>query len=106
MSEQNPAAGAVSADTFSSYKGHPLVRSGNTIYYGSLADSFVVCLNIVTTKKFQNLDVADKVIVQLVNTDPTLSLRQSIVQKCDRFGLFNAIDIGAIWLDRALKKAT
>ena len=29
---------------FLEYKGRPLVRCGNTIYYGSMADPFVVCL--------------------------------------------------------------
>jgi len=88
------------------YKGHPLVRCGDTLYYGSLADPFVVMMKIATTKPLGDLAAADKVNVWLMNTDDSASPMERIVQRCERRGLYNAIDIASIWLERALKKAT
>lgn len=52
------------------YKGRPLVRKGNTLYYGSMAEPFVIMMQITSTKKVKELEVANKVTVQLMNTDP------------------------------------
>lgn len=87
------------------YKGHPLVRCGDTIYYGSLANHYVVMMKIVSNKKHGELEMADKVNVWLMSTDEELSPMQRIQQRCERRGLYNAIDIASIWLERALKKA-
>jgi len=99
-----PAATAT-GDTFWVYKGHPLVRCGDTIYYGSLADPFVVMLKIASTKKIGDTDAADKVFVALMSTDEDIGPLERIQQRCERRGLYNAIDIASIWLERALKKA-
>ena len=90
---------------FLSYKGKPLVRSGNTIYYGYANEPYVILIQIKSSKKVNELDVADKVTVQLVKTDPTLRPKDSIVKKADKMNLFQAMDIGVVWLDLALKKA-
>lgn len=94
MAEKKPA--------FLMYKGKPLVRKDNTIYYGSMADKYVVMLQIQTTKKVGDMEVADKVVVQLMYTDPELRTRDRVVKKSEKQGLYNAMDIGAIWLERAL----
>ena len=54
------------------YKGHPLQRAGNIVYYGSMTDKYVIMLQIMDTKKVKDLDVATKVSVQLQLTDPCL----------------------------------
>lgn len=87
---------------FLTYKDKPLVRNGNTLYYGSMSDSFVVMLQILTTRELDGLTVADKVSVQLINTDPDVRPHDRIVQKTEKKGLYNAMDIGSIWLERAL----
>ena len=87
------------------YKGHPLVRCGDTLYYGSLADPFVVWLKIASFKEVGDLKAADKVIVTLMSTDPDLGAIERVQQRCERRGLYNAIDIASVWLERALKKA-
>ncbi len=89
---------------FLSYKGKPLVRCGNTIYYGYANEPYVILIQIKSSKKVKELDVADKVTVQLVKTDPTLRPKDSIVKKADKMSLFQAMDIGVVWLDLALKK--
>ncbi len=91
------------SNAFFTYKDKPLVRSGDTIYFGSTADSCVVMLNILTKKKVGDLEIADKVSVQLLSTDETLRPKERILKKSEKVGLYNAMDIGSIWLERALK---
>ena len=77
------------------YKGHPLQRKDNIIYYGSFADKYI-------TKKVKDLDVATKVSVQLQLTDPTIKSRDRVVKKSEKDSLYAAIDVAAVWLERAL----
>ena len=74
---------------FLEYKGRPLVRCGNTIYYGSMADPFVVCLKVQSEKKQGDQTIADKVIIQLLNTDEQISPKEQVIKKSEKTGLFN-----------------
>lgn len=86
------------------YKGKPLVRSGKTIYYGKMSDPYVICLNIINEKdSIEDLKISGKVAIQLLDTDPDVSPKDKIVKKSEKDGLFNALDLGAVWLERALK---
>ena len=87
---------------FLMYKSRPLVRSGNTIYYGSMADKFAVKLEIKSSKQSGSLQIADNVHIALIHTDPELPERKRAVKTSEKSGLYNALDIGAIWLERAL----
>lgn len=58
------------------YKNHPLRRIDNIIYYGSMADKYIIMLQILDTKKEQDMDVATRVSVQLQLTDPDLKSRR------------------------------
>ena len=84
------------------YKGHPLQRKDNIIYYGSFADKYIVMLQILDTKKVKDLDVATTVSVQLQLTDPSIKSRDRIVKKSEKESLYTAIDIAVVWLERAL----
>ena len=84
------------------YKGHPLMRKDNLIYYGSMADSHIVMLQILETKKVNDVDIATKVSVQLQLTDPAAKSRDRIVKKSEKNGLYAALDVGCVWLERAL----
>lgn len=84
------------------YKGKPLVRSGNVLYYGDMAEKCVVVLQILSTKTVGDMTVADKIQVQLLLTDPEVRLKDRILKKSEKNGLYNAMDIGSIWLERAL----
>lgn len=95
---------AKKTDNFLTYKGKPLVRNENTIYYGNMNEDFVVVLQITSTKKIKDFDVADRVIVQLVSTDPEVRPRDRIIKKAEKRGLYNAMDIGTVWLERELEK--
>ena len=84
------------------YRNHPLRRIDNLIYYGSMADKYIVMFQILDTEKVQDLDVATRVSVQLQLTDPDLKSRDRIVKKSEKDSLYAAMDVGAIWLERAL----
>ena len=84
------------------YKGHPLMRKGDLIYYGSMADSHIVMLQVLETQKQGDVDVATKVSVQLQLTDPSARSRDRVVKKGEKNGLYTALDFGSVWLERAL----
>ena len=84
------------------YKGRPLMRKDNTIYYGSMADSHIVMLQILETKKVQDTDIATRVSVELQLTDPNARAKDRIVKKSEKDGFFTALDLGSVWLTRAL----
>ena len=84
------------------YKNHPLRRVDNLIYYGSMADKNIVLLQIPDSKKEQDMDVATRVSVQLQMTDPDLKSRDRVVKKSEKDSLYAAMDVGCIWLERAL----
>ena len=84
------------------YKGHPLMRKDNMIYYGSMADSHIVMLQILETKKMGEADIASKVSIQLQLTDPAVRSRDRVVKKSEKNGLYTALDLGSVWLTRAL----
>ena len=91
--------------TILTYKGRPLMRKDNLVYYGSMADSHIVMLQILETKKVGDADVASKVSVELQLTDPNVRARDRIVKKSEKDGFFTALDLGSVWLARALKDA-
>lgn len=86
---------------FFTYRGLPLVRSGNTIYYGNMSDETVANLQIVSTKNVNGLNVADKIKVWLMLTQTDGVDAGEIVKKsCERSGLYEALDVAYVWLGR------
>ena len=85
-----------------SYKGRPLRRKDNLIYYGTMAEKYIIMLQVLNTKKVEGLDVATKVAVQLQLTDPELKSRDRVVKKSEKDSLYAAMDVATVWLDRAL----
>ncbi len=93
---------AASAKTILEYKGFPLRRKDNIIYYGNMSDKYIIMLQIMDTEKNQDLDVSKKVSVQLQYTDPDLKSRDRVLKKAEKDGLYNALDLASVWLERAL----
>lgn len=87
---------------FLMYKGKPLVRCGDTLYYGNMTDKYVVMLRVLSTRKQGDMELADKVSIQLMYTDADVRVRDRVVKSSEKQGLYNAMDIGSIWLERAL----
>ncbi len=89
---------------FLTYKDKPLVRCGKTIYYGNMSDPYVVCLTIKSDTDLKDIKLSGKVLLQLMSTDETLPPRERVLKKSEKVGLFTALDLGAVWLERELKK--
>ena len=84
------------------YKGHPLRRAGNLIYYGSMAEKYILMMQVLETHKERDLELASKVSIQLQLTDPDLRSRDRVVKKREKDSLYAAMDIATVWLNRAL----
>lgn len=91
-------------EKFLEYKGKPLVRSGNTVYYGDMNDAYVVVLTIKNSSELKDITLAQDVSIQLFATDETLPPKERIIKKSEKKGLFTALDLGATWLERQIKK--
>ena len=78
------------------YKGKPLVREGNTIYYGNMSDDYVLLFVIMTTTQYMGREVPDMIIVQLLSTKDNMQ----IVKQDVKHGFYDAFDTGVIWLER------
>lgn len=51
------------------YQGHPLRRSENLIYYGSMADKYIVMMQVLDSEPLNDISIAKRVSVQLQLTD-------------------------------------
>lgn len=78
------------------------MRKDNLVYYGSMADTHIVMLQILETKKVNDVDIATRVSVQLQLTDPTVRSRDRVLKKSEKSGFYTALDFGCVWLERAL----
>ena len=88
---------------FTMYKGYPLVRCKNDIYYGDPKDPYVVFITILATDGSPD-EIPTKVSVELLSTDENISIFERSQKKSEKTSLFDALDIGQIWLQRALAK--
>ncbi len=79
------------------YKGKPLVKRGNTVIYGDIADEYYVRMEILDTESYQDLELATDVVV-------TLMSGAQVVKKAEREGLYRALDIGSYWLEEAINQ--
>lgn len=84
------------------YKGHPLMRKENIIYYGSMSDTHIIMMQILEAGETKGLPVAKRVSVQLQQTNPNVRIKERIVKKTEKDSLWAAMDIASIWLNRAL----
>ena len=87
------------------YKGRALTRKDKVLYYGSMADKYIIMFQITDTKELNDIELATRVTIQLQYTDPTIKSKERVIKKTETEGLYQAMDIAAIWLERALKGA-
>ena len=90
-------------EKFYIYKGYPLVRCGNQIYYGNMSDDYVINIHILETKEVSGEKITSKVRVVQINTnepDPQKAFVKNSERTC---GLYEALDIAKVWLDKALR---
>lgn len=91
------------AEEFLQYKNKPLVRCGDVLYYGDMSDRCVAKLTVKSKNKVNDMEFADRVFIQILNTDMS-DPKKLIIQKGEQTGLFAAIDTAYVWLKKALKK--
>ncbi len=91
--------------SFFTYKGYPLVRKQNELYYGNMSDDYVVWMQILQTEKKHDLDVASKLKIYLMSTDEKLNPIEAIKQTSEKESLYEALDIAHAWLDRAARES-
>lgn len=84
------------------YKGKPLIRKDNTLYYGSMSDKYIIMIQILEAKIVSGLESASKVSVFLQQTSPNVHPKDRVIRKTEKNGLYEALDVGAVWLERAL----
>ena len=82
------------------YDGKPIVRCGNILYFGDVTQRYFCTLQIISNKNIGELQVAEKVVVQLICNDPGLSAKDRVIKKGIKDGLFPAVEIGAIWINQ------
>ena len=82
------------------YKGKPLVRRGNMIYYGNPADRYIVVLIVNGTKKLDDMDLSTEITIQLQTNGAG---REKVIKKAEREGMYAAMDIAEYWLNDALE---
>ena len=88
------------AENFISYKDKPLVRCKNEIYYGDMADAFVIKFTILSEDANGE---PDKIKVELLKSDTSLNAKDRFVKDTTKSSMFEALDVGFVWLERALK---
>lgn len=90
---------AKKADFFT-YKGYPLVRKGDQIYYGNMYDDYVIMMQIMEKTQVGDLNVASKVKIYKMATDEKLNPVDAIVKQSEKSSLYEAFDIAYVWLTR------
>ena len=86
----------VTNDEFLEYKGRPLVRQGDDIYYGDMSDEYHVYLMIMDDKETsKGVNVPTTIMVQLKQKDSAMPKKQVISTS-----LVDALETAAAWLDR------
>lgn len=84
------------------YRGHLLRRKENLIYFGTMAEKYIIMLQVLNTEKVKDIEVATKVAVRLEYTDPDVKSRERVVKKTEKDSLYAALDVASVWLERAL----
>lgn len=85
------------------YKGRPVVTDQRKLYYGEPYNPYIIVLTVLETSKVQDLDVPARILVQLQSTDPALAMKnEKIIKEVERKNLYDALEIGSIWLERQL----
>lgn len=84
------------------YKGKPLIKCGNRIYYGNLEDKFILALDILESKKNKDIKSTTKVKIEVMDNTGEFGKGQ-VFRKGERDNLYKALDLGEWWLKDAIE---
>jgi len=88
------------------YKNKPLVRDKNVLCYGNMTDDHILFMMILSNKKTDSgAEIPDRILVQILSTDESKPSHERLVKQFEKNGLFDAIDIGLVWLNKLNKSA-
>ena len=92
------------------FRDKPFVRENNTFCYGDMTDDYILFLMNLKHKTVQGsagdtLEIPDKVLVQILSTDTTKNPVERIAKQTEKNSLYEAMDIGLIWLEKMNKDA-
>ena len=87
---------------FLTYKGKPLLRKENVLYYGNMSDKYIIMLQILEESDVNGNTLPTRVAISLQQTDPNVRAKERVVRKSEKKSLYDALDLGAVWLERAL----
>ncbi|MBR4628418.1 MAG: hypothetical protein IKO47_12145 [Ruminococcus sp.] len=90
------------SEKFSMYKGYPLVRSGNQLYYGYMSDPYVIFIQILSFKEQEGEKLTSKVRVIQMDTNEPNPMKACVKNAERECGLYEALDIANVWLEKAL----
>ena len=89
-------ANGVDTNEFLEYKGRPLVRKGDDIYYGDLSDKYHVFMMIMAeVPSSKGIEIPAQIVVQLIPKDSKTPEKQTISKS-----LADALEIADAWLER------
>lgn len=88
------------SEPFFTYKGRPLVRNGDNVYYGNMNDPYVIMMQIHSKKKDGDMEVADRISMQMISTDLNVPPEKLVLKKSEKQGWYEALDVATSWLDR------
>lgn len=85
------------------YREKPLLRDGNVLYFGDFNENFIVRFTILESEKVNDLDMAKKVIIELLEKNGDSIASAKLTKKAERTSMWAALDIGIYWLEDILE---
>lgn len=92
------------SDKIMSYSGSNLVRCGNVLYLGDLNASHFAMMQIIGNGMVKDLEVPNKIAVQIIANDPTLSPKDKVVKRAIKDDLYSALNVAHVWLQQNLEQ--
>jgi len=86
--------------SFFTYKGYPLVRKQDELYFGDMSDDYFVRMQILHKENLNGIDIADKIMVYKVSTNEKLNIMDAIIRSGEKNNLYEALDLAVAWLKR------
>lgn len=88
------------AEKFLEYKGKPLVRSNDVVYYGDMNDEYVIRFTVLDSQSAGDIKLSKRIKIDLVKS----TNREIAVKSSEKNGFYEAMDLGHIWLNRHIGK--
>ncbi len=85
------------------YRGKPLIREGNVLYFGDFNENFIARFTILETENVNDLDMAKKITIELLEKNGEDITTAKLTKKAERTSMWAALDIGVYWLEDILE---